>query len=151
MIRADTGWGEAESRQKSMCFSFSVVFAFFSDTDRKACAVSVLKHLKQCVVFSCVPRAHWFLVVVCFPGLEDIQFEKFQSPTGELPLFDFAQKTKCFWQRQCPTASTMIYRASLIITRRHCVVEYPSGLFSKTVLGYLGTWQQLWESCINLN
>ncbi|XP_068164998.1 sentrin-specific protease 7b isoform X2 [Antennarius striatus] len=27
-------------------------------------------------------EAHWFLVVVCFPGLEDIQYQKFQSRTG---------------------------------------------------------------------
>lgn len=28
-------------------------------------------------------RAHWFLVVVCFPSLEDVQYEKFHSSTGE--------------------------------------------------------------------
>lgn len=28
-------------------------------------------------------RAHWFLVVVCFPALEDVQNETFPSPTGE--------------------------------------------------------------------
>uniref|UniRef100_A0A8C4H2I3 SUMO specific peptidase 7b n=1 Tax=Dicentrarchus labrax TaxID=13489 RepID=A0A8C4H2I3_DICLA len=29
-------------------------------------------------------EAHWYLVVVCFPGLEKDQYEDFQSPTGEL-------------------------------------------------------------------
>lgn len=29
-------------------------------------------------------RAHWFLVVVCFPALEDVQYESFPSPAGEL-------------------------------------------------------------------
>lgn len=28
-------------------------------------------------------RAHWFLVVVCFPALEDVQYESFPSPAGE--------------------------------------------------------------------
>ncbi|XP_049922254.1 sentrin-specific protease 7b isoform X3 [Epinephelus moara] len=27
-------------------------------------------------------EAHWFLVVVCFPGLEEVQYEEFQRPTG---------------------------------------------------------------------
>ncbi|XP_026217739.1 sentrin-specific protease 7-like isoform X2 [Anabas testudineus] len=27
-------------------------------------------------------EAHWYLVVVCFPGLEEVQFEEFQSRTG---------------------------------------------------------------------
>ncbi|KAI3366231.1 hypothetical protein L3Q82_010040, partial [Scortum barcoo] len=27
-------------------------------------------------------EAHWYLVVVCFPGLEKVQYEKFQSETG---------------------------------------------------------------------
>ncbi|TMS01025.1 Sentrin-specific protease 7 [Larimichthys crocea] len=27
-------------------------------------------------------EAHWFLVVVCFPGLEELQYEAFQRPTG---------------------------------------------------------------------
>ncbi|XP_024918183.1 sentrin-specific protease 7-like isoform X4 [Cynoglossus semilaevis] len=29
-------------------------------------------------------EAHWFLVVVCFPGLEDVQFEEFHRPAGKL-------------------------------------------------------------------
>lgn len=29
-------------------------------------------------------RAHWFLVVVCFPSLEDVQYEKFHSSTGKI-------------------------------------------------------------------
>ncbi|XP_011604608.2 sentrin-specific protease 7b [Takifugu rubripes] len=28
-------------------------------------------------------EAHWFLVVVCFPSLEDVQYEKFHSSTGQ--------------------------------------------------------------------
>lgn len=28
-------------------------------------------------------EAHWFLVVVCFPGLEEVQYVEFQSPKGE--------------------------------------------------------------------
>ncbi|XP_073318447.1 sentrin-specific protease 7b [Pagrus major] len=27
-------------------------------------------------------EAHWFLVLVCFPGLEEVQYEEFHSPTG---------------------------------------------------------------------
>nr|XP_033471747.1 sentrin-specific protease 7b isoform X3 [Epinephelus lanceolatus] len=27
-------------------------------------------------------EAHWFLVVVCFPGLEEFQYEEFQRPSG---------------------------------------------------------------------
>ncbi|XP_037618619.1 sentrin-specific protease 7b isoform X2 [Sebastes umbrosus] len=27
-------------------------------------------------------EAHWFLVLVCFPGLEEVQYQKFSSPTG---------------------------------------------------------------------
>ncbi|XP_070711769.1 sentrin-specific protease 7b [Pempheris klunzingeri] len=27
-------------------------------------------------------EAHWFLVVVCFPGLEEVRYEEFHSPTG---------------------------------------------------------------------
>ncbi|XP_075871722.1 uncharacterized protein LOC142881336 isoform X2 [Nelusetta ayraudi] len=27
-------------------------------------------------------EAHWFLVVVCFPGLTDVKYEKFQRPSG---------------------------------------------------------------------
>ncbi|XP_054479843.1 sentrin-specific protease 7b [Anoplopoma fimbria] len=27
-------------------------------------------------------EAHWFLVVVCFPGLEEVQYQEFQSSTG---------------------------------------------------------------------
>ncbi|KAM6957997.1 sentrin-specific protease 7b [Tautogolabrus adspersus] len=27
-------------------------------------------------------EAHWFLVVVCFPGLEEVQYVEFQRPTG---------------------------------------------------------------------
>lgn len=36
-------------------------------------------------------RAHWFLVVVCFPALEDVQYESFPSPTGEIC------RTVLFW------------------------------------------------------
>uniref|UniRef100_A0A671YYQ3 Ubiquitin-like protease family profile domain-containing protein n=1 Tax=Sparus aurata TaxID=8175 RepID=A0A671YYQ3_SPAAU len=32
-------------------------------------------------------EAHWFLVLVCFPGLEEVQYEEFHSPTGELLPF----------------------------------------------------------------
>lgn len=54
MIRADTGWGEAESRQKSMCFSFSVIFAFFSDTDRKfVCCIRIETFKTMCCTFLC--------------------------------------------------------------------------------------------------
>ncbi|XP_078100482.1 sentrin-specific protease 7-like isoform X3 [Sander vitreus] len=27
-------------------------------------------------------EAHWFLVLICFPGLEEVQYQEFQSPTG---------------------------------------------------------------------
>lgn len=37
----------------------------------------------------CLVRAHWFLVLVCFPGLEEVQYEEFHSPTGELLPFVF--------------------------------------------------------------
>lgn len=37
------------------------------------------------VVSPCSRRAHWFLVVVCFPGLTDVKYEKFQRPSGEMP------------------------------------------------------------------
>ncbi|XP_035854257.1 sentrin-specific protease 7-like isoform X2 [Sander lucioperca] len=27
-------------------------------------------------------EAHWFLVLICFPGLEEVQYQEFQRPTG---------------------------------------------------------------------
>lgn len=62
-------------------------------------------------------------MVVCFPGLEKVQQEKFQSSSGEQLLF-----FKCFWQLRR-------LGASVIVTRRLCVVEHHPGLFRKTARG----------------
>lgn len=35
-------------------------------------------------------RAHWFLVVVCFPALEDVQYESFPGLTGETFLHSWS-------------------------------------------------------------
>lgn len=43
--------------------------------------------LLSCMLWFCVGRAHWYLVVVCFPGLEEARYEEFQRRAGELTWF----------------------------------------------------------------
>uniref|UniRef100_A0A3Q3WJ15 Ubiquitin-like protease family profile domain-containing protein n=1 Tax=Mola mola TaxID=94237 RepID=A0A3Q3WJ15_MOLML len=67
-------------------------------------------------------EAHWFLVVICFPGLEDVHHKRFQNPTGKpLPIH-----LVTFWQLECLPASAVFTRTSLIIT----------GLFLDSLLFY---------------
>ncbi|XP_034722184.1 sentrin-specific protease 7-like [Etheostoma cragini] len=37
---------------------------------------------KDFLFFPVNQEAHWFLVLVCFPGLEEVQYQAFQSPAG---------------------------------------------------------------------
>lgn len=43
--------------------------------------------LLSSMLWFCVGRAHWYLVVVCFPGLEEARYEEFQRRAGELTWF----------------------------------------------------------------
>uniref|UniRef100_A0A8C9XVP7 Ubiquitin-like protease family profile domain-containing protein n=1 Tax=Sander lucioperca TaxID=283035 RepID=A0A8C9XVP7_SANLU len=35
-------------------------------------------------------EAHWFLVLICFPGLEEVQYQEFQRPTGDYLQVEWA-------------------------------------------------------------
>uniref|UniRef100_A0A668UQK2 Ubiquitin-like protease family profile domain-containing protein n=1 Tax=Oreochromis aureus TaxID=47969 RepID=A0A668UQK2_OREAU len=58
-------------------------------------------------------EAHWYLVVVCFPGLEEARYEEFQRRAGELTWF-----LSQWLNESCLVALVMFSRASLMGTRR---------------------------------
>lgn len=85
--------------------------------------------LLSCMLWFCVGRAHWYLVVVCFPGLEEARYEEFQRRAGELTWF-----LSQWLNESCLVALVMFSRASLMGTRRAGVYVPLGG----SVLGYLG-------------
>ncbi|CAJ1086848.1 sentrin-specific protease 7-like [Xyrichtys novacula] len=52
-------------------------------------------------------EAHWFLVVVCFPGLEEVQYVEFQSPAGSLK--EPKGKSSLSLRSQHPPVSSLIH------------------------------------------
>lgn len=66
--------------QKTSCLCLSIKSkGVTSDLEQlKSCCCVTTVVCTLCYIF----RAHWFLVVVCFPGLEDVQFEEFHRPAG---------------------------------------------------------------------
>ncbi|XP_069377117.1 sentrin-specific protease 7b isoform X2 [Paralichthys olivaceus] len=69
-------------------------------------------------------EAHWFLVVVCFPGLEDVQHEEFQTCTGASERA--TGKRGLSLRRQEPPDCTELGRHSHSVLKRPCVLVMDS-------------------------
>ncbi|XP_056286927.1 sentrin-specific protease 7b isoform X2 [Pseudoliparis swirei] len=63
-------------------------------------------------------EAHWFLVVICFPGLEEVQYQEFQSLTGGAPSLSLRPQ-------QLPECTQQSWQRATVL-RRPCVLVMDS-------------------------
>ncbi|XP_076579425.1 sentrin-specific protease 7b [Chaetodon auriga] len=69
-------------------------------------------------------EAHWYLAVVCFPGLEEVQYEEFQSPTGGSQRA--AGKPSLSLRSQQPPESTRQGWTKDTVLKRPCILVMDS-------------------------
>uniref|UniRef100_UPI0037E7E45B sentrin-specific protease 7b n=1 Tax=Semicossyphus pulcher TaxID=241346 RepID=UPI0037E7E45B len=65
-------------------------------------------------------EAHWFLVVVCFPALEEVEYVEFQSPTGGSE--ESAGKPSLSLRAQHPPDCTQQGRQRDTVLKRPCIL-----------------------------
>lgn len=89
-------------------------------------------------------RAHWFLVVVCFPALEDVQYEKFHGSTGEIcRSFIEIRRIRRMMSRLCNCKPPFCAVAHMM----HCWTPVPiSQCSSWEVEGHVSDWLMIFWS-----
>lgn len=70
-------------------------------------------------------EAHWYLVVVCFPGLEEVHYEEFQGPTGGSERAAGKPSSFSLGSQQPPTCTQQSWRRDTVL-KRPCILVMDS-------------------------
>ncbi|XP_034403339.1 sentrin-specific protease 7-like isoform X4 [Cyclopterus lumpus] len=70
-------------------------------------------------------EAHWFLVVICFPGLEEVQYQEFQSLTGGATLPAGKPSSLSLRSQQLPECTQRSWQRDTVL-KRPCVLVMDS-------------------------
>ncbi|XP_037319101.2 sentrin-specific protease 7 isoform X2 [Pungitius pungitius] len=70
-------------------------------------------------------EAHWYLAVVCFPGLEDVQYQAFRSATGGSKLTAGKASSLSLRPQQPPECTEQSWQRDTVL-RRPCILVMDS-------------------------